>query len=168
MRFPSPSFKKIPKGRVNHKNDLTVPQRHYLKTVMGDDELKDQYPNHTRVVHHVQEGICSLGYAITQAGARNLLYSVGLNDVTDPYDILLRQFCEGSGGRRYNNCLTVQPSLFFHHRPAGSMAAESDISDHGEDFRDKAVTDVIRWSTRMNWDALLDGRTDFVDQYPDV
>jgi hypothetical protein len=170
MRFPSPktrSPEKIPKGRVV-QHDLTVPQKRYLKTVGNPDDVKEQYPDHTRVVSHVADGICSLGYAITQAGARRLLHDIGLFDVTSPYDILLRQFCEGSGGRKYHNCLTMQPALFHHHRPVGAMNAESDISSHGDKYREKAVTDNVRWSTRMNWDALLDGRTDFEDQYPDT
>lgn len=171
MRFPSsslPSAEKIPEGRVIRNSDPTVPERHYLKTVSPVDDLKNEYANHTRAVHHVQEGICSLGYAITQAGARKLLHAIGLLDVTAPYDILLRQFCEGSQGRKYHNCLTVQPSLFIHHRPAGSRSAESDISDHGKGYREIAHTDVLRWSTRMNWDVLLEGRMDFVDQWPDA
>jgi hypothetical protein len=62
----------------------------------------------------------------------------------------------------------MQPSLFQHHQPAGLKNVESDISDHGEGFREVGVTNVVRWSTRMNWDVLLDGRTDFVDQWPDA
>jgi hypothetical protein len=167
MHFPFRPGKNIPKGRVI-QIDHTVPQQQHLRTLSSPDDLKVQYPNHTRAVHHVQDGVCSLGYAITQATARQLLYSIGLNDVNTAYDILLRQFCEGTGGRKYHNCLTMQPSLFQHHRPAGSKNAESDISDHGEGFREVAVTDVVRWSTRMNWEVLLDGRTDFVDQWPDA
>jgi hypothetical protein len=112
MRFPTLK-QKIPKGRVVQK-DITVPEKSYLSTITNPDPLTAQYPDHTRVVHHVSEGICSLGYAITQAGARRLLHDIGLFDVTAPYDILLRQFCEGSGGRKYHNCLTMQPSLFNH------------------------------------------------------
>jgi len=26
---------------------------------------------------------------------------------------------------------------------------------------------MVRWSVRLNADALMDGRTDFVDQFPD-
>lgn len=168
MKFPRVPGKDIPKGRVS-RIDHTVPQKQYLETVSQPDELKEQYPEHSRVVHHVQEGICSMAYAVSQAGARKLLYGVGLHhSVNTAYDILLRQFCEGVDGQRYHNCLTVRPSLFQHHRAVGPMSAESDISPHGSGFRDKAMTPVIRWSQRMNVEALLDGRTDFVDQWPDV
>jgi hypothetical protein len=123
---------RIPSGRIV-REDHTVPQQQYLETLFGPNDI-DQYPNHTRAYHHVQEGICSLGYAITQATARHLLYSIGLNNVKAPYDLLLKEFCEGTGGRKYHNCLTMQPPLFKHHRPAGSMDSESDISDHGAGF----------------------------------
>ena len=137
--------------------DHTAPQQQHLWTLSSPDHLKVQYLNHARAVHHVQNGICSLRYAITQTTARQLLYSIGLNDVNTPYDTLLRHFCGGTGGRKYHNCLTMQPSLFQHHRLAGSKNAESDMSDHGEGFREVAVTNVVRWSTRMNWKFCLVG-----------
>ncbi|TAQ89500.1 hypothetical protein B7494_g2160 [Chlorociboria aeruginascens] len=173
MRMPSPEItspetETIPRGRVVHYPDHTVPQTQYLRTLSGVDDVKEQYANHTRVVHHVSHAICSLGYAVTQNGARKILREIGLRAMDGPYDILLRYFCEGSFGRDYHNCLTVSPSLFFHHRPAGSIKAGSDIADHGEGYRDIPYTDVIRWSTRMNWDVLLNGGTEFVDQFPDV
>lgn len=155
-----------PRGRVVHLNDDTVPQQKYLWTVSNPDDLRAQYPNHTRVAHHSQEGICSLGYAVTRLGARQLLYDVGLRDVTAPYDIALRQFCQGALGSPHT-CLSAQPSLFHHHRPAGSLKAESDISDHGEGFREKPHSDMIRWSVRMNAEVLMKGGTEFVDQFPD-
>lgn len=164
MRFPSEKVaftEKIPKARVVIP-DLSVPQQQYLKTISIPDEVKEQYPNHTRIVHHAAAGSCSLGYAITQAGARRLLHDIGLFDVTAPYDMLLRQFCEGSGGRKYHVCLAMQPAIFQHHRPAGPQGAD------GKGYRDKAVTENIRYSTRMNWDVLLERRTDFEDQYPDI
>jgi hypothetical protein len=89
-------------------------------------------------------------------------------EMTTAFDLELRHFCEGSDGKPYHNCLTVQPGLFQHHRPAGNKTFESDISSHGTEYRDKPVTEMIRWSLRMNVEALLDGRTDLVDQFPDT
>lgn len=170
MRFPSPTrpaSEKVPKGRVVYKLDPTVPEKHYLHTLTADD-LSSEYPSYTRAFHHVSEGICSLGYAVSQAGARRLLHSITAMEVSAPYDIVMRRFCEGTHGRKRHNCLTVQPSLFRNHRPAGSAQAESDISDHGTEYREKAVTDNIRWSVRLNMEALLEGSMEFSDQYPDT
>ncbi|KAK3186261.1 hypothetical protein K4F52_005025 [Lecanicillium sp. MT-2017a] len=164
MHFP---FAKnaIPKGRVVHENDDTVAEKKHLWTFNKPFTLKEDYAEHTRVVHHSQEGVCSLGYAVSQRGARRLLHEVALKDMSDAYDILLRFFCEGTHGRRRATCLTTQPALFHHHRPVGPNSAASDIGNHGEGFHATASTDMLRWSVRLNAEALLDGRTDYVDQF---
>ena len=167
MHFPLTDRGLVPKGRVIHTKDVTVPERRYLYTLNIPFTLKEEYPEHTRAAHHVQEGVCTLGYAVTQKAARQILHEIALRDVTDAFDIALRFFCEGARGHKYHNCLTLQPALFHHHRPAGPNRAMSDIGDHGDDFRDTAGTDMVRWSVRMNADALLEGRTDFWDGYPD-
>ncbi|KAI1740075.1 hypothetical protein F4680DRAFT_419612 [Xylaria scruposa] len=168
MHFPFSNSKLIPKGRVV-QSDQTVPQLHHLWTVSDSNDLKEHYPNHTRVTHHVQDGICSLGYAVNQRSARKLIYEVGLKRVNTAFDIMLRWFCEGSGdpNRGYHNCLTTQPSLFQIHLVAGPKKYNSDISDHGGGEQEER-TEVLRWSVKMNTEALLDGRIDLVDQYPDV
>jgi hypothetical protein len=171
MSFPTDSSSGaecLPKGRVVRHDDSTVPERQYLRTVFSSDSLKDEYPSHTRVTHHVSDAACSLGYAVSQTGARRLLYWLGLMEMTDAFDLMLHQFCEGTNGRPYHNCLTVQPGFFQHHRPAGNKTFESDITSHGTEYREKALTEMIRWSVRMNVEVLLDGRTDFVDQFPDT
>ncbi|KAL7626954.1 hypothetical protein AAE478_003729 [Parahypoxylon ruwenzoriense] len=161
MHFPFPDGKVIPKGRVARAGDRTVPQQQHLWTISDPDDLKEQYANHTRVVHHVQDGVCSLAYA--------LLYELGTKDVNAAFDIQLRWFCEGTGrpNRGYHNCLTAQPSLFQIHLPAGPKKSNSDIADHGEGFQDEK-TRVLRYSVRLNAEALMEGRSDLVDQWPDA
>ncbi|KAK3905562.1 hypothetical protein C8A05DRAFT_12645 [Staphylotrichum tortipilum] len=170
MHFPFHHSKTVPKGRVIRLDDETVAPKKNLWTFNIPFTLKESYPEHTRAYHHVQEGVCTLGYALSQRGARKLLHEVGLKGVTDAYDILLRFFCEGEKGRAAGRqCLTTQPALFHHHRTAGRVNGMSDISNHGDngEFREKAITDMVRWSVRLNVEALLEGRTDFVDQFPD-
>lgn len=151
-----------------HKNDETTPERRYLYSFSNPFTLVDAYPEHTRAVHHAQEGVCSLAYAVTQQGARRLLQEVALKDVTDAFDILLRFYCEGTKGRRRHLCLASQPGLFHHHRPAGPDSTQSDIGAHGDGFREHSQTDMVRWSTRLNADVLMDGGTVFHDQYPNA
>ncbi|KAL2189941.1 glycosyltransferase family 25 protein [Thermothelomyces heterothallicus CBS 203.75] len=168
MHFPFKGSKTIPKGRVIRRNDVTVAPKKSLWTFNIPFTLKETYPEHTRAYHHVQEGVCSLGYALSQRGARKLLHEVGLKDVNAGYDLLLRWFCEGVKGRKPGRqCLTTQPALFHHHRMAGPASHMSDIGNHPDKFRHKAMTDMVRWSVRLNADVLMEGRTDFVDQYPD-
>ncbi|KAI1816981.1 hypothetical protein GGS20DRAFT_575194 [Poronia punctata] len=167
MHFPFQDGKVIPKARV-FQQDETVPQQQHLWTVSDSNDLKDQYGSHTRITHHVQDGICSLAYAITQKSARKLLYEIGLKDANAAFDITLRWFCEGTGqpNRGYHNCLTTQPSLFQIHLPAGPKKYNSDISDHGEGIQEKK-TEVIRYSVKMNAEAIMNGR-EIEDQYPDA
>lgn len=167
MHFPFADGKIIPKGRVV-QTDRTVPEKQHLWTLSDPDDLREQYPDHTRVVHHVQDGICSLAYAVTQKGARKLLYELGLKEANAAFDIQLRWFCEGTGRptRGRHHCLTMQPPLFGIHLAAGAKSGNSDISDHGEGYQ-KEGTKVVRWSVRMNAEALMEGRTDFADQWPD-
>jgi hypothetical protein len=168
MQFPFRHSKTIPKGRVIRLNDETVALKRKLWSFNIPFTLKETYPEHTRAYHHAQEGACSLGYALSQRGARKLLHEVALKDVSAGFDILLRWYCEGDKGRAPGRkCLTTQPALFHHHVPVGPVSALSDVENHGGGFRPTARTDMVRWSVRLNADALLEGKTDFVDQYPD-
>ncbi|KAH6677563.1 glycosyltransferase family 25 protein [Halenospora varia] len=171
MRFPgagSPGDPaKLPKGRVLRSNDVTVPEKQYLQTSAAFD-IKAQYPSHTRAYHHVSDGICSLGYAISQKGARSLLYYLGMLEFTHAFDVMLQQYCVDLAGKGYHKCLTVTPSVFEHHRPAGNMTYESDISGHGDQIREHASTDNVRWSVRLNVKQLLEGSDNMVDQFPDT
>ncbi|KAK0634390.1 hypothetical protein B0T17DRAFT_566896 [Bombardia bombarda] len=166
MHFPTPDRKQIPKGRVIQLGDETAPQRRYLWSLNQPFTLKEKYPEHTRAVHHVQEGVCSLAYAVTQKAARQLLHEIALKGVTDAFDILLRFYCEGAKGRAYHRCLTVQPSLVNHWKGIGPNSALSDIGNH-KGFTDRASADMTRWAVRQNVDALFEGRTDYFDEYPD-
>ncbi|KAM4060802.1 glycosyltransferase family 25 (LPS biosynthesis protein) domain-containing protein [Hirsutella rhossiliensis] len=157
----------VPKGRIIHREDVTVPKREHLWTLNIPFTLKDKYPEHTRAVHHVQEGVCSLGYAVSRAGARKILRHIALREASDAFDILLRFFCEGTRGRPHHICVTLQPALFHHHRPVGPNKEASDIGNHGDGFRTQAGTDMVRLSTRLNADILLSGGTTYIDQFPD-
>lgn len=168
MLFSWPGNPVLPKGRVIHLDDLTVPQKQYLYTVTNPFTLTDSYPHHTRAVHHVQDGVCTLGYAVSQRGARKLLHEVGLMDFERPFDIELSWFCtEDKGRNTHKRCLGIQPGIFQHHRAAGPVAASSDIGNHGDGYRKTGTTDMIRWSTILNAETLLNGGDSFWDQLPD-
>ena len=155
-------------GIVVQYNDLSVPETQYLRSWETDKPTPlTIYPNHTRVVVHEKGGVCSLAYAVSQSGARKLLYNLGLRQLDSPFDLMLRNFCEGTHGNEKNVCISVLPQLFDHHRSAGSLKHDSDINDKSG-TRDKAFTNNIRWSVRMNMKKLLRGKTDFEDQYPDA
>ncbi|WEW56536.1 hypothetical protein PRK78_001982 [Emydomyces testavorans] len=157
----------LPRGRVAHYNDATVPKDEHLLFLSKEDDPRKTYPPHTRVIHHAMGSICSLGYAVSQKGARRLLYELGVKSFDGPFDLMLRDVCEGVKGRDRATCLTVQPQLFNHHRPAGNTSFYSDISGHGQGIVDHPFTHMIRWSTRLNLPNLFNGKTEFNDQFPD-
>ncbi|KAJ1323903.1 glycosyl transferase family 25 [Microdochium nivale] len=171
MHFPFKDDVNQPKGRVIHRQDVTVAMKKHLRNIPQPFTLVDDYPQHTRAVHHAEEGVCTLAYAVSLQGARKLIYELGLKDVTDQYDILLRFFCNGAAGRRPHRCLTVQPSLFHHFKAKGPKSASSDIDswngDGDDDFNTKESSEMVRWSVRLNAETLMDGGTVFNDQYPD-
>ena len=91
---------------------------------------------------------------------------MALKPPKDAFDFLLRFYCEGRRGRNYHNCLGLQPGLFHHFKMAGPLSASSDIGNHNG-FRTESSSDMIRWSVRLNADKLMNGETDYADQYPD-
>lgn len=170
VRFPEKERdSNLPRGRVLF-DDETVPSSQHVNLQFGTDELVKMYANHTLAVHHTAETVCSLAYAITQRAARQILYDIGLKELRGPYDIMLREYCDGLEGRKVRKCYTAQPQYFQHHRVRGDKSKNSDISTGGEGdhgFNEHVHTFNIRWSTRMNMQKLVDSETDFEDQYPD-
>lgn len=108
---------------------------------------------------------CTVGYALSLPGARRLLYELAIHKMSSTTDMMFRSVCDGVDGRPLFTCLTVQPQLFQHHRPVGAKSTFSDISDHGKDYNDRAFSRNIRWSVRVNFPKLVDGKTDYIDLF---
>lgn len=167
MQIPNQDREQIPRRRVIRRNDTTVPESKHLWNLASPFTLVDDYPEHTRVVHHVQEGVGMLGYAVSRRGARKILHEVALKSVTDAVDILMRFFCEGTRGRAKGICITSQPGFFQGHSMAGLGSDRSNIGNHPPEWRKEAGTDMIKWSVRLNAEELIRGGTMFKDQLPD-
>ncbi|KAF2678276.1 glycosyltransferase family 25 protein [Lentithecium fluviatile CBS 122367] len=132
------------KGRVVHKNDLTVPLRSKLDMGGGPNTLIGDYPDHTRVILHVDGGVCSTAYAVSQRGARRILWEMSVNRYTSPVDVMLHELCNGQRELKLT-CLTI--------------TSNSDISHHGDGWRDIGKSSDIRWSMRMNMPEPFKGDT---------
>ncbi|KAK3938620.1 hypothetical protein QBC46DRAFT_439812 [Diplogelasinospora grovesii] len=174
--------------RVIIPNDLTVPVPKHLKPhpfALQDSEIAELYPAHTRLVHVSHGTTCTQAYAVSQAGARKLLWQFGLQSLTTGWDLMLRDWCDGNyttttttDSKRYKPvCVTVQPPLFSHHFGKGPAAA-SDITAPGGGFANsndkKEMSPYIRLSVRLNMRRLLVqgdntgiGEGALEDQYPD-
>lgn len=151
----------LPKGVIKQHNDITVPEKKHLHWWHDGpfEEFRSNFPEHTRATHHAVGAVCTFAYAVTQAGARKALYEMGMMQMNDPFDLMLRDFCDRKRGHEGNGsrCLTVQPSLFSHF-----IRKKDD--EEGDGVR-KTVN--LRWSTWDNLQKLAKGDTDYVDQWPD-
>jgi hypothetical protein len=173
--FPtSTAPNKPPPLRITIPNDITVPPPRYLKPhpFALQDALAQEHPPYTRVVHASSRTTCTQAYAVSQQGARKLLWRLGLQTLTTGWDLMLRDWCDGSyahstgldttdtdlgnGRERVPVCVTVQPPLFSHHYGKG---AASDIMAPGGGFvdKEKEMTPYVRLSVRLNMERLVAG-----------
>lgn len=176
--FPTPTTLITPPTntsllRVTIHNDPTVPSPQHLRAhpFALQDQLSELYPPHTRVVHLSSGTICTQAYAVSQQGARKLLWRFGVKEaLTKGWDLVLGEWCNGAfveNGEKETApvCVTVQPPLFSHHFGKG---AASDITAPGRGFvdKEKEMTPYVRWSVRLNMGRLVEGG-EVRDQWPD-
>jgi len=119
-------------------------------------------------MHRANTTTCTIGYAVTQRGARKLLYEFGIREFSKGYDFALSDWCNGltRGARRemLPMCLTVQPPIFSHHF---AERATSDITGNGAGGRPVEGSRYVRWSVKINLERLVRGKTEMVEQWVD-
>ncbi|KAI0127982.1 family 25 glycosyltransferase [Xylariales sp. AK1849] len=158
------------------ENDLTVPPR---DKVTGLIDFKSS-PEHTRWVHLTGAPICTFAYALSQKGARKVLFDLSVDHLTGPFDNSLAWLCRRAvssvgvtdpaqaGDRGLDSkCISVTPPIFFHHKAKGLMSGDSDIQKVADgEIRDKGTTENIVWSARNNLRNMIMG-TKMESQYED-
>lgn len=169
---------------LTHPNDPTVPVGRHIKAHPfqgGPDALATAYPPHTRIYHRSTGGqLCTVGYAVSQRGARRLLHQFGIKGWNGIFDSEMGRWCAGEDPEMGPNfpksvagekkkervCLTSHPPIFAHHHP---MQGESDIGGLGGGYARKYETKYLRYSVRMNLENLVQGKQEreLVDQWPD-
>jgi GR25 family glycosyltransferase involved in LPS biosynthesis len=165
---------------VTLPNDATVPMPKWLKAhpfQSVTDPLSSAYPPHTRVYHRGTGGVlCTVGYAVSQRGARRLLHQFGIKGWNGIFDSELGKWCaaedqkhEAKGPKddkktKERVCLVSQPPIFAHHHP---MDGQSDIGGLGGGYATKYETKYLRYSVRMNLERLVRASKKLVDQWPD-
>ncbi|KAI0534955.1 hypothetical protein GGR58DRAFT_480962 [Xylaria digitata] len=139
-------------------NDKTVPP---IDKITGLVEFA-KYPEYTRWVHVSGGPICSFAYALSQTGARKVLFDLSIDRLGGPFDNALAGFCrDGASGNLDGlqaKCLSVTPPIFFHHRAKGRLDSDSDIQTiTSTDMREKGMTENIMWSARNNLRNMMLG-----------
>jgi hypothetical protein len=119
-----------------------------------------------------------VAYAVSQRGARRLLYEYGVRGWKGIFDGEMGMWCAGSirergeqwaeidrDGEKERLCITTQPPIFAHHHP---LRGESDIAGLGGGYARKFGTKYLRCSVRMGLGGLVWGRERAcVDQWAD-
>jgi len=174
---PGGKAAQLPLLRVTIPGDTTVPEPKHLKPhpFASPDPLGAHFPPHTRVVHAASGTICTQAYAVSQSGARKLLYQFGLETFTTGWDLMLRDWCDGIymdegddvAGRR-PQCVAVQPPLFSHY--FFNKDGSSDIQAQGGGYLHRTGSQYVRLSVRRNFRELVNGEpvARLTDQWPDV
>lgn len=152
--------------RVIIKNDPSVtPPDHRVNWVKIPKEMP-KYDNSTRIVYFSKGATCTYSYALSYHGAQKLLKWLSMDIYSQPIDFGLRDMC--SKAERNFKCLSVFPQLIAEHKGAGSTNKDTDIGIGGTQSREKGFSYNIVYSTRLNADALIDGRFgDVVSQWPE-
>ncbi|KAH9904585.1 glycosyltransferase family 25 protein [Xylariomycetidae sp. FL2044] len=147
------------------EKDATVPP---WDRVTGIIDFRES-PEFTRWVHITGAPICTFAYALSQRGARKVLYDLSVDHLLGAFDNALAGLCRRAvstwgadlaavGGDRGldTKCLSVTPPLFFHHRAKGRVAGDSDIQGPaGDQVREKGFTENIVWSARNNIQNMI-------------
>lgn len=139
--------------------DLTLPPPQHITGFQN----YTQNP-YTRWVHVTGGPICTFAYALSQSGARKVLFDLSVDHLLGPSDNALADLC------RYGShipegpdddglamrCISITPPLFFHHKAKGYIGGDSDIQKVGsgdwttQEVREKGMTENIDWSARDN------------------
>jgi hypothetical protein len=143
------------------ENDETVAPKVHQPWLIG---LKDM-PEYTRIVHKAGAPLCTFGYAVSYRGAQKIIMALGVKAGANlAIDNGLAFLCQN--GYLNIKCYSIEPQLFQHHRPAGSVAKDSDINNGASAaVREKGVTDFIVLSTRLNLEQVILGSKDYVTQW---
>jgi hypothetical protein len=95
-----------PPDRYMLLDDATVSDSHSTQS--------STYPPRTRIYHCSHATRCILAYAVTQRGARKIMYEHGIRNFDKDYGSALSEWCDGltkhMGDRPM--CLTSSPSIF--------------------------------------------------------
>ncbi|KAK7746022.1 hypothetical protein SLS53_002744 [Cytospora paraplurivora] len=162
-------------------NDATVPP---LDHVTGIVDFR-AHPERTRWVHVTAAPICTFAYAVSQRGAKKILYDLSVDRLSGPFDNALAWLCRRAVGgwsklaalaaqgdpldreRQLGDrgldakCLSVTPPLFFHHKAKGNIRGDSDIQTvggEGEGHEEEGQAPVIREkgsTENIVWSARL-------------
>lgn len=164
-------------------DDATVPPLHKITGIVNFTA----HAEHTRWVHVTAAPICTFAYALSQRGARKVLYDLSVDRLNGPFDNALAWLCRravrdwgsilkgqrGEGAKVDTDkgdrgldakCFSVTPPVFFHHKARGPVSGDSDIQivdGGGKEEGEKTKPGKIRekgTTENIVWSARLNAR----------
>ena len=156
------------KRRFVISNDATVPPfAHRFNVAPTPRDIVEQ-DEHTRMIFEASSGTCLFAYALSQQGARKMLYHLGLHGEAIMVDTKMAEMC---GNPQYKfRSFGVFPQLVDSIR-VGATNEESDISGLDPGLMRKSpnphrYTFNIKHSVRLNAERLLVGEQ-AISQWPE-
>ncbi|KAB5526260.1 glycosyltransferase family 25 protein [Coniochaeta sp. 2T2.1] len=164
-------------------NDATVPPFGHVTGIVNFTA----YPEHTRWVHVTAAPICTFAYALSQKGARKVLFDLSVDRLSGPFDNALAWLCRravvgwpkllaaagGEGAAKEEEvktdkdrgldakCFSVTPPVFFHHKARGPVSGDSDIQvvdgGRGEEKKEQKIREKGT-TENIVWSARLNVR----------
>ena len=148
------------------KNDPTVTPPNHRANWAETPQDMSKYDNSTRIIYFSKGGTCTYSYGLSYHGAQKLLKWLSMEIYGKAIDFGLHDMC--SKPDRNFKCIGVFPQLVGEHKMAGGSSRDTDIGAGGTQSRKMGFSYNIVHSTRMNADALIDGRfDDVVSQWPE-
>lgn len=145
-----------------------MPSLENVHTIDDPNWMRDlnHRKSHTRLYHGVADGIGAQGIAVSHQGARRPLYEfMSGHQRIGNWDLALTQYCHSSSKEERRICVTTQPSLVSQFKEKGDGSKNSNIEGSIAFANEKAESQNIKFSWRMNLGELLRGGHDFVDQF---
>jgi GR25 family glycosyltransferase involved in LPS biosynthesis len=137
--------------------------------------------NHTRLVFTAGYGFCTASWAISLAGAEKILYQLSMVPFAQPIDLGVGDMCKDKALNI--TCIAPFPNIVGVSKSAGSLERGSDIGPEGANrggsivrrdngktgsqTQEKATSERVVFSTRLNIKRLLNHSTEFESVYPD-
>lgn len=155
--------------RVLMKNDRSVTPVNHRTNFNAIPDMSP-YDNTTRLMYFTKGSTCTYSYALSFHGAQKVLKYLSMDVYNEPVDFGLAGMC--SHKERGFKCIGIFPQIISDHKAAGGAVKDSDIGfddpKGGEGGRQKGFSYNIVRSTRLNVDALIDGRTEEAEsQWPE-
>jgi hypothetical protein len=124
--------------------------------------------NRTRIAFRSEGAVCTNAYTISQRRSRKALYHMLMQLYNMPIDWGLINLCKDA---KYGfNCISPWPQPVGVSHPAGNTAQWSDIGygPESEKFVEPEKYSHLVYPVRMKIPDMLDGKTAFRSQYPEL